>query len=666
MTEPRPEAARLAATLDVAIERLAGARPFAKHRHQRPVLDVAARLATVPGGLEALFERGLAMEAAGLFRGSDWDDPSRLLPQLVGQTLQSPDRLTVALEVTSLLRLLAIVSGGGAHVNIHAEHARHFLTQVLALNLRHFFDQTSEADREDSAGAAMRGNLFRFIAEHIGFQDVLGILVAEIWRILEQRPIQVGPVKEMITQIAIALTREDGGIGRERLGADRLVSALFGPTNECLDDPGIDAYLARLERLDETALRREASGFARAMHDTGLVSDYHAAFLRWVSEHREASLLPETLGLGGTGIDCCHKFKSLVTRLIAEAVHPQTPQAVYGLAMLLERGVLHSSPIAPALERQMSMSLQAEVAGRIELAFGNAVPAHARVLAGTLEVLGQPLGVGQGANPTCQSARAIAMWALNDPDFLLHLICQVGEFDSLLMHFEGQAIASGDLPAGLAAGVVIDADPVSVLLVPHLDRVYAEMGRICAPRGGDPHRWINPEFHGWWVARDCVVAVDVQTGQLDDYDGFVTRFCQGYHPAYNGGRPVIHPQPAGIAVTDASARFVGWHAISILWVAQDTEGRTRIYFYNPNNDSGQDWGGGVTVSTQGNGERHGEASLVFEQFVSRLYLFHDDLIRPAGAGAPVPADLIAEVRTMAVESWAAERIPRDLALAGAQ
>ena len=60
------------------------------------------------------------------------------------------------------------------------------------------------------------------------------------------------------------------------------------------------------------------------------------------------------------------------------------------------------------------------------------------------------------------------------------------------------------------------------------------------------------------------------------------------------------------------------------------------------------------------------APLVFEQFVSRLYLFHDDLIRPAGAGAPVPADLIAEVRTMAVESWAAERIPRDLALAGAQ
>ena len=57
---------------------------------------------------------------------------------------------------------------------------------------------------------------------------------------------------------------------------------------------------------------------------------------------------------------------------------------------------------------------------------------------------------------------------------------------------------------------------------------------------------------------------------------------------------------------------------------------------------------------------------MFEQFVSRLYLFHDDLIRPAGAGAPVPADLIAEVRTMAVESWAAERIPRDLALAGAQ
>ncbi|GGO53750.1 hypothetical protein GCM10012287_41140 [Streptomyces daqingensis] len=46
----------------------------------------------------------------------------------------------------------------------------------------------------------------------------------------------------------------------------------------------------------------------------------------------------------------------------------------------------------------------------------------------------------------------------------------------------------------------------------------------------------------------------------------------------------------------------------------------RVYVFNPNNDSGQDWGDGVVVSTAGNGERFGEASLPFDQFASRLHV----------------------------------------------
>ncbi|EPX85982.1 hypothetical protein [Salipiger mucosus] len=224
------------------------------------------------------------------------------------------------------------------------------------------------------------------------------------------------------------------------------------------------------------------------------------------------------------------------------------------------------------------------------------------------------------------------------------------------MQFEGEPINSADLPMGLAGAGPIDADAVSVVLVPHLDRIYAEMGRLCAPRGGDPHRWVNPEFHGWWVARDCAVAVDVGTGMLDAYDRFLARFCESYHPAYNGGLPLIHPQPAGIAVTDPNAQFVGWHAITILRVAEDQSGAMRVYFYNPNNDSGQDWGAGVVVSTGGHGERYGEGSLPFEQFLSRLYLFHDQPLRE-GTGAEVPAGLLTRVLDMARESWATDRVP---------
>ena len=47
-------------------------------------------------------------------------------------------------------------------------------------------------------------------------------------------------------------------------------------------------------------------------------------------------------------------------------------------------------------------------------------------------------------------------------------------------------------------------------------------------------------------------------------------------------------------MTDSSARFVGWHAITILRAALDPEGTMRVYFFNPNNDSGQDWGGTVS------------------------------------------------------------------------
>lgn len=658
MTQPAGDTERLASTLDVAIERLERSRAFAKTRHQRPVLDVVGRLLRSPGGIEAVFERAGRMDAAGLFSGSDWDSPAALLPQLVGASLDSDDPVLASLEAVSLLRFLSAALGGYQHPALVGDYAQHFLTQVLALNLKRFFHASDEASRAAGAQSELGERLLRFIADRIGLRDVLGVLVTEIWRILEQRPIQTGPVKDMIAQIAIALNRQGAEPGAERIGAERLVSALFGPTAETLDDPGLDTYRERLSHMDDTALSREAMGFARSMHDTGLVSDYHVAFVRWALDYPERPLLVEALGLGTTGLDGWRNFRGLIEELVETAVTPATPQAVYGLAELLERGILHHEPVAPSLRQVMRLELTEAVRDRLVLGFGPAAAPETHLLAGALEILGQPLGVGQGANPTCQSARAIAMWALIDPDFLLHLIAQAAETDTLLMHFEGGLINAAELPSGLAGFGPIDADPVSVLLVPHLDRIYAEMGRLCAGRAGDPHRWINPEFHGWWVARDCAVAVDVATGKLSEYESFVSRFHQTYHPGYNGGRPLIHPQPAGIASTDAAGAFVGWHAISILRVAPGRNGEMRVYFYNPNNDSGQDWGQGVEVTTGGNGERHGEGSLEFEAFLSRLYLFHDHPLRRSG-GVPVPDEIAERVRDMAVKSWAADRLPAE-------
>lgn len=654
--DSRVQNARLSDALDVTIEQLEQAGPGSKLECQQSVLGLVGQLLQTDGGMDVICDRAALMDHAGVFAGSDWDAPEALLPQISANTLLAEDTGLVAIEVASLCRFLAVATGAMRHRNLHQDSARHFLTQVLALNLRDIFGHSDEATRALDGRQEKKQMILRFISEHIGLTDVLGALVSEIWRLLEQRSIQVGVVKDMIVQIAIALTENGTEPGSERLGAERLVSALFGPTVASLDDPGVDAYLERIGHFDEAALSREAMGFARAMHDTGLVSDYHVTFLLYVMDYPDRALVPETLGLGTTGLDCWRHYRRLIEDLIRAGVTLSTPQAIYGLAMLLERGVLHHAPMVPALDRQLRQTVQGSARARIVLGFGDLVPPETHILAGVLQIIGQPLGVGQGANPTCQSARAIAMWSQVEPDYLLHIIHQASEFDAILMHFEGTEINSAALDAGLAGLGPIDADPVSVLLVAHLDRIYAKMGQLCIGRDGDPHRWINPEFHGWWVSRDCAVAVDVATGKLADYDNFLRRFFATYHPHHNGGRTLSHPQPAGIAVTDPNQQFIGWHAIAILRVAEDQAGVMRVYFYNPNNDSGQDWGGGVVVSTSGNGERNGEGSLEFGHFLSRVYLFHDEPLRDGQTLKCVSSAEICLLREQATESWAADRL----------
>jgi hypothetical protein len=650
--------------LGYALGQLEQARPFAKGRHRSAFLDLAGRLLVEPGGLERLYELATRFDEAGVFVGTDWAEPSRLLPAMVRNTLDGGDRQTVVLDCLSQLRMLAVATERYRHPSVSAEQARHFLTQVLALNMGRVTGSTDEATRA-RLGAPLAGGIdamLRFLLSRIGYEDILGSLVEEIWRLLAQRPIQVSQIRAMVTEMSLALAGGVRDLGDARLGADRLISALFGPTHGSQDDPGVAAYTDRLEAMDGPALHQEAYGFARAMHDTGLVSDYHASFLRWLLSSGNDHLLSDALGLSSTGLDTLRSYSQLVQQLIEESIFPETAQAVYGLSCLLERGILYNDPIAPALWRQLGLKLSEVSATTLAYAFGSAVPARTRLLAGVISLLGQPLGIGQGNNPTCQSARAISMWSYNDPDYLLHLIAQVARYNNILMHFEGQPLESAALPHGSVSAVPLDTDPVSLLLVPHLDRIYHAMGRLCATRADDPHRWINPEFHGWWVGREFMIALDVASGKLHDYEAYLRQFYASYHPFFNGNQPLIHPQPAGIAVTDSHARFVGWHAITILRVALDQQDVMRVYFFNPNNDSGQDWGNGVVVSTQGHGERYGEASLPFPELASRLYIFHDD---PVGDTDHVdlPEDELASVRDMALQSWASDRIQQDLTVA---
>ncbi|MBZ9568841.1 hypothetical protein [Modicisalibacter tunisiensis] len=646
----------LLAKLDEATAILADARDFAKPGKARRVYDTARRVMLLDGGCAAIEARARALEEAGAFNGSDWAHPQILIPSLTPHSLGSGDADTVVLEALSELRLLAVARGAYEHPLISAEQAHHYLTQVLAINLELLFTAPSEAQRETQGRLAlMTRQLFSHLAESIGYEHVIDQLIDEIWRILQQRPIQVDPVKRMVTQIAICRANPEIDLGASGQGADRLVSSLFGPTQACREDPGLAVYAERLQSMDAGALQYEATGFARAMHDTGLVSPYHPVLLRHLLDHGD-HLLAEALGLSSTGRDCLLCYRQLVQALIEEGVQPETPQAVYGLALTLERGILYQPPVAPALWRQIGLPLTPWSQERLRLAYGDAATPRARLIEGVLCMLGLPLGVGQGNNPTCQSARALSMWAYNDPDYLLQMVAWAARDDEIIMHFEGQPISSMASLSGVATTLPMDLDPVSLLVVPHLDRIYAEMGRRCIGREGDPHRWVNPEFHGWWAGRGFRINVDVETGQLEALEDFLRHFYASYHPYYNGNQPLIHPQPAGIAVTDSAARFIGWHAITLLRVNLDPQDVMRAYFFNPNNDSGQDWGDGIKVSTAGNGERFGEASLPFEQFASRLYIFHYDPLE-RGELADITQEELDRVIGHIHRSWGADRLP---------
>ncbi|WP_373187393.1 hypothetical protein [Halopseudomonas sp.] len=645
----------LLARFDEALELLARAPEFAKPGKLGRVFDTARRVLMEPDGCAEIEARAAAIEDAGVFAGSDWDNPDTLVPALTPHTLSSGDAHTLVIEALSELRLLAVARGQYEHALVSVEHARHFLTQVLASNLAMLFSPPSEAERETQGRLAeVPRNLLQHLATSIGYQHIIDQLIGEIWRILQQRPIQVDPVKRMITQIAICQTDPDIDLGTSGHGADRLVSSLYGPTYACREDPGIEIYQERLEHMDHAALQSEATGFARAMHDTGLASAYHAVLVRHLLNQAD-HLLAEAMGLSATGRDCLLCYRELVLELINKGVHPGTPQAIYGLALMLERGILFQLPVAPAMWRQLGLPLSAWSKERLALAFGTAVPPEALLLEGVLCMLGLPLGVGQGNNPTCQSARALSMWAYNDPDYLLQMVTWAARDDEIIMHFEGQPISSQESLGGVATSLPIDLDAVSLLVVPHLDRIYAEMGRRCIGREGDPHRWVNPEFHGWWAGRGFRLNVDVPTGNLVDLEDFLRHFYAAYHPYHNGNQPLIHPQPSGIAVTDSAARFIGWHAITILRVNLDQKDQMRVYFFNPNNDSGQNWGDGVEVSTSGHGERFGEASLPFAQFLSRLYIFHYDPLEH-GEPASVTREELDEVIGYIQRSWGVGRM----------
>lgn len=649
-----PDINRLSEQFEHALESIARVSKFAKSGHLPRLFTATLRLLKRPGGAAKLYAHAGRLDESGVFAGSDWNHPERLQPELSRGSLTGAAD-AVAVEALSRLRMLAIAEGDYRHPVVSAESARHFLQRSLVLSLELLLADHTEAGRAVGGHREVVQNLLSFELDRLGGASLIEALVAEADHILEQRPIDVSGVRQLLGHVErllrrVDLTEETAALERGRL----LLDASRGPTE--LSSASPEESLERFLNLSRVQQEGELAALGHSMNETGLVCPAHGAILRFLAESGSDEQLVLAMGLDQVGADSLDAFNDLVRALIVEAVHPATAQCIVALSNLLDRGTLFFPPVPPALWRLTQLDLLPDVDAHLRAEFGHEDPPSGRslLLAGVIGVLGLPLGVSQGNNPTCQSARAISLWSQVDPGFLLELVMWAACDGEIDLHFEGDLIRSSELSEGLIEDFHTELDTVSLVLVPHLDKIYWEMGRRIVGRGEDGHRWINPEFHGWWVHRGFATTIDYATGAVIDFAGFIRRFHAAYHPHYNGGAALIYPQPAGIVATDPFGNFVGLHAIAIQRVALDQQGVMRVYFYNPNNEGRQDWGQGIVTSTRGYGEVPGESSLPFEQFCARLYVFHFNE-RELGDPDSVPDDTIGAIAGEVRASWAVDK-----------
>lgn len=622
---------------------------FAREEKRKRLLSQADLLAQDAAGMAHLYENIAAIHRSGLFAGTPWEDPSRLVPGLVAGTLLSGPAGST-LEMLSELRMLAVAEGRLALPGCPPEAARHFLRQVLVYGFEYAFstEELSENERYTRTEIRKVSLLFDLLKQHLPLPSLLPYLKEEIETIIAHRPVVVTRIKRILEQL-------------QHLPPDLLdgplrayVEVLFAPTPLAQKAGTAHYYAEQLPHLPDAALEQEAQALSQQMLDTGLVSTFQLAFLQYAARERTA-LVPIALALNAHGRADYERHQAFVHQLILSFLVPGNKQGVYGLARTLQRNLFSQKTVWHAFSRLVKARLHPVIRERLEE--GNLSPfaltAEQALIGGTLCVLGQPLGVRQGNNPTCQSARGISMWSRHAPGKLINLLIDTATTNNAVFRYEGELIESAGVQEGLTTAFDFKLDPVSIVLVPHLDKVYNEMMKRASLKhpGKDPHASVNPAFYGHWIQTGFKSVYNPLLYGIENYEEFIRIFYAAFHPEYNGGHHLIYPVPAGIFITDSGANMLGFHAISLLRIEQAPDGEWRAYFFNPNSQGKQDWGQRITPTVSGHGERHGESSLPAAQFAARVYAYHFNQLRLGDKPGKVPTATVAHITQLAKESW---------------
>lgn len=634
------------------VSKLEQAPSFVKKDRRRPVLSQANLLLRTPEGRDFVYAQIPRLISAGIFLETVWEHPQNLVAGLVRGTILSGS-VSSTMEALSELRLLAVMEGGLSYPAFSADQARHFLEDVLVKNFDLAFEPVETiAWRDYHEGDLRKARLLlELIRPKIPLGSLKERLLEEIETNLAHRPIVTTKVEGMLAATHARLELDPASPIDEQLAIFQRV--LFGPTESARDRKDQSDYLACLQVMDRAELATECQTIGRQMLATGLVSRFQATLLRYVAQE-QPQLVPDLLALDAHGRADYERHQAFVRMLIAEFITPAMRQGVYGLARVLQRNLLSRKIAWHAFNRLIRIKVHPEIARKLMLGNQSGLEASPIQLLvnGILCVLGHPLGVRQGNNPTCQSARGISMWSRNAPGKLLNLLIDAATTNNIIIRYEGELLESATSGEGLVNELDFKLDPVSIVLVPHLDKIYNEMMRRAGLRypHADPHISVNPAFYGHWIQTGFRSVFNPVLQCIDRFEEFVRIFYASYHLEYNDGHHISYPVPLGIFITDAAANRRGYHAISLMRV-EEWEGQWRAYFFNPNSEGKQNWGQGIEPSVIGNGEKHGESSLPFEELVARVYAFHYNQLRLGDKLQEVPGEWVQKVERLAKESW---------------
>ena len=256
-----------------------------------------------PGGPALLYERAPALERAGIFDGSDWAHPEILQADIAVQTL----RLGAAGGHHPRVPERAAAPGGRGIALCPCDDFRRTgptLSRARSWRSISMCSSTPAARPRACGWGAWRrrcGPCCNCSSERIGYDNILDRLIGEIWRILAQRPVRVDHLKAMVAQIAACLYNPEDHHRATRAAPIAWSARCSAPPRPRWRTRGWRVYRERLDAMDSQALQQEASGFARAMHDTGLVSPYLPVLLRFALERAAGAGFPPPWGSSSTG-----------------------------------------------------------------------------------------------------------------------------------------------------------------------------------------------------------------------------------------------------------------------------------------------------------------------------------------------------------------------------